>query len=255
MIDPTKVALVTGSRSRIGLAIAQLLAAHGWSIIVHTSTDEGEARRISMQLNDRPMPIWRSDLTQVDGALASFSNDILPAYPSVALVLNASIFQNESVNRVESAMLQRMMAIHFEASVLLMQAAATSRDSAGQAVVILDQNVENLHGDFVAYCLSKTAMYAAIPRIALLWSPYRVNAVAPGPTLPLDVPGHAAAFHKAVHRTPLRRPVAPADVAKAVLFLLEADAVTGQTIFVDSGQRLKQWREPFAVGVRGDGQA
>ena len=39
-------------------------------------------------------------------------------------------------------------------------------------------------------------------------------------------------------RYPLERVPEPAEIAEAVLFLLRADSVTGQIIFVDGGQNL-----------------
>jgi NAD(P)-dependent dehydrogenase (short-subunit alcohol dehydrogenase family) len=52
-------------------------------------------------------------------------------------------------------------------------------------------------------------------------------------------PGKGDAYvHDLAGATPLQRRPAPADVAEAVAYLLGAEAVTGQTIFVDGGQRL-----------------
>jgi NAD(P)-dependent dehydrogenase (short-subunit alcohol dehydrogenase family) len=126
--------------------------------------------------------------------------------------------------------------------------AAAQRFPKGQALMVLDQNVENLHDQFLSYCLSKGAMHAAMKRLALALAPFRVNAVAPGPTLPLP-DADLAAFEAAAQATPLQGAVAPEDVADAVAWLLDARRVTAQTIFVDAGQHLKQWREPAAPGA------
>ena len=47
-------------------------------------------------------------------------------------------------------------------------------------------------------------------------------------------------------RFPLQGAVDPAEVADAVAWLLDARRVTAQTIFVDAGQHLRQWKEPAA---------
>ncbi|MDH5541304.1 MAG: SDR family oxidoreductase, partial [Rhizobacter sp.] len=72
----------------------------------------------------------------------------------------------------------------------------------------------------------------------------RVCAVAPGVTL-LSGPMSKREFEQAQTLTPLRRSSTPADVARAVRFLLDAPAVTGTTLLVDGGQHLA--RQPRDV--------
>jgi len=66
--------------------------------------------------------------------------------------------------------------------------------------------------------------------------------VAPGPTL-RSIHQTEAEFEAEWSATPLARPVTPAAVAEAVIWLARAPCVTGQTIAVDSGQHLS-WRTP-----------
>ncbi|MEK7668692.1 MAG: SDR family oxidoreductase, partial [Gemmatimonadota bacterium] len=66
----------------------------------------------------------------------------------------------------------------------------------------------------------------------------RVNAVAPGPVeLPVD--WDAAATKRILETTPLRRLGRVDDVVSAVLFLLENDFLTGTTLVVDGGRRVR----------------
>jgi NAD(P)-dependent dehydrogenase (short-subunit alcohol dehydrogenase family) len=64
----------------------------------------------------------------------------------------------------------------------------------------------------------------------------RVNAVAPGITLPSGDQTDAG-FAAVASDNLLRRPVGAAAVAAAVVYLLGARSVTGQTLYVDCGQR------------------
>jgi NAD(P)-dependent dehydrogenase (short-subunit alcohol dehydrogenase family) len=162
----------------------------------------------------------------------------------IALVHNASAFENDDRSSVTGARWQMHHAVHYETPVRMMLALAQAFPR-GQAVLLLDQNVENLHEQFLSYCLSKGAMHAAMKRLALALAPFRVNAVAPGPTLPLPEADRAA-FEAAAQATPLQGAVDPAEVADAVAWLLDARRVTAQTIFVDAGQHLRQWKEPAA---------
>ena len=68
----------------------------------------------------------------------------------------------------------------------------------------------------------------------------RVNGIGPGPTLP-SIHQDAAAFAAEAEATLLQRPSSPAEIGRALTYLIDASAVTGQLIAVDSGQHLA-WR-------------
>jgi len=249
---PDRLAIVTGGHARVGEAISRLLAARGWSVLIHARQGAARAQALSQELHGPDSPgIWVADLAAPDAALASFAE--LLASPrlsgaarprQIALVHNASIFENDDRDSVTSERWRAHHALHYETPVRLMLALARACPE-GQAVVLLDQNVENLHDQFLSYCLSKGAMHAALKRLALSLAPFRVNAVAPGPTL-VPATADVAAFEAAAQATPLGGAVDPREVADAVAWLLEAHRVTAQTIFVDAGQHLRQWREPAA---------
>ena len=67
----------------------------------------------------------------------------------------------------------------------------------------------------------------------------RVNAIAPGTVLLPDDWSRDDAAHLTA-TTPLKREGTPDDVAHAMLFLLEADYVTGETIVVDGGRNIRR---------------
>ena len=66
-----------------------------------------------------------------------------------------------------------------------------------------------------------------------------MNAVAPGLILP-PAGEDEAYLARLARRLPLERHGEPEDVARAVVFLLESDFITGQVIFVDGGRHLKR---------------
>jgi NAD(P)-dependent dehydrogenase (short-subunit alcohol dehydrogenase family) len=247
---PVRIALVTGGHARVGRAISEALAARGWRVLLHAFRGTDRAEALDRQLNPPPhgpLGVWQADFSDTAATLASFETLLatLPAEAELALVHNASAFENDERDSVTLARFRMHHAVHYEVPVLLTLAAAR-RFPRGQALMVLDQNVANLHDQFLSYCLSKGAMHAALPRLALSLAPFRVNAVAPGPTLPLP-DANLAAFDAAARATPLQGAVAPEDVADAVAWLLDARRVTAQTVFVDAGQHLQQWREPAAL--------
>jgi hypothetical protein len=104
---------------------------------------------------------------------------------------------------------------------------------------LLDQKLWNPNPDYLSYTMSKAALQAATPALALALAPrVRVCGIAPGITL-ASGPMDDAEFERAHRMTPLQRGATPSDIARGVRYLLEAPAVTGTTLLVDGGQHLQ----------------
>jgi pteridine reductase len=114
-----------------------------------------------------------------------------------------------------------------------------------QVIHILDQRILNPVADQLAYTLSKQALWQATRTLAISLAPaVRVNAIAPGLTLPTQdyAPGQ---MDRIAGMMPLGLLPSPADIAEAALYLASARAVTGQTIFVDGGANLTAFPQDF----------
>jgi NAD(P)-dependent dehydrogenase (short-subunit alcohol dehydrogenase family) len=90
--------------------------------------------------------------------------------------------------------------------------------------------------DHLSYTLTKYALQGFTTLMAQTLAPrFRVNAIAPGYTLP-DVDAETDAhFNKHHGNTPLQRGPTADDIAEAAAYLLSASAVTGQTLIIDGG--------------------
>ncbi len=106
---------------------------------------------------------------------------------------------------------------------------------------------------FFSYSLSKSALWAATRSMAQAYAPLkiRVNGVGPGPVLP-NTPQGEDGFAAEVAGLPLQHAVTPDEIAAAVLYLAEAQSVTGQMIAVDAGQHLA-WQTPDVVNRKPPG--
>jgi NAD(P)-dependent dehydrogenase (short-subunit alcohol dehydrogenase family) len=161
--------------------------------------------------------------------------------PLTLLVNSASVFEPDEIESLERARFERTMAVNLTAPVFLAQAFAAQAPEGASIVNIVDQRVLKPTPRFFSYTLSKSALHDATATLAQGLAPrIRVNAVAPGPTLPSPRQSDGQ-FAAQAASLPLKQGPSPEDIAAAVLYLAQAKSVTGATIAVDGGQHLA-WR-------------
>jgi NAD(P)-dependent dehydrogenase (short-subunit alcohol dehydrogenase family) len=245
--DIPATALVTGAANRIGRAIALDLAAAGWSVAVHhnRSVDAASDLVDDITANDGRAVAIAADLTEDVQTAALLTETADRLGPVTCLVNNASVFEHDSVESATRASWDRHMNVNLRAPFVLAQglAAALPADGCATIINIIDQRVWNLTPHFVSYTLAKSGLWTMTQTLAMALAPrVRVNAIGPGPTLP-SARQSEAHFAAQVERTPLRRAVTRDEICAAVRFILDAPALTGQMIALDSGQHLG-WQHP-----------
>jgi NAD(P)-dependent dehydrogenase (short-subunit alcohol dehydrogenase family) len=242
------VAFVTAAARRIGRSLAVEAARAGFDVAVHhrASAEDAEETAALVRAEGRQALVLAGDLTAHDaGALIARAEALGPV---TLLVNNASLFLDDRLETTTAADLDAHMAANVRAPVMLAQAfvAALQADRAGLVVNIIDQRVWRPTPQYFSYSLSKAALWYATQTMAQALAPrIRVNAIGPGPTFGSthQAPG---SFEAEAAGTPLGRRVTGEDIAAALRYLIDARAVTGQMIAVDSGQHLA-WRTPDIV--------
>lgn len=241
-----KKVLVTGASIRIGRAICVSLAEAGCEIAVHYNNSVDDARAlvdILAGMHTKAFSV-QADLT-LRGACERL---ILATREQMGeidiLVNNASVFHKQSLAAATPDAVMSEMLVNAFCPIELMRIFAReskANDSGwpeASIVNILDRRVAGCEKGAFPYCLSKNALHDATKMAARELGPaISVNAVAPGPILPPPGKGEGYLEEKAGPMVLAKRP-SPKDVANAVTFLLRAEGVTGQVVFVDSGQHL-----------------
>ena len=245
-----KLALVTGGFRRLGAVIASRLASEGWALALHCRemADPDHDLAAILALHRTQWHGFAVDLA--DGAAIT---TLLPAIvrpfgraPDL-IVNNASRFVDDDASTVSVDALTAHMSVNLSAPVMLATglSALLEAGRTGAVVNITDQRVRQPNGDQLSYTLSKQALAAATETLARALAPkIRVNAVAPGLTMPTEDyrPAQMVALEEMM---PLRRLPEPDEIADAVLWLANAEAVTGQTLFVDGGAALRSFERDF----------
>jgi NAD(P)-dependent dehydrogenase (short-subunit alcohol dehydrogenase family) len=245
---PPPVALVTGGLHRVGAAISVALADAGYALALHRRSD-GEADASladALVRNGTEHHILSADLAAATGPGELFDAVIEVFGRTPALIVNnASLFEESMLATLDRPALDAALAVNLAAPVMLTQRLLAA-GGGGAVVNILDQRVRNPVPDQIAYSIAKQGLWQATRTLARAAAPHvRVNAVAPGLTLPTD-DYEAGRMERMAGRMPLHRLATPQHIADAVLYLARADAVTGQTIFVDSGANLTGFERDFA---------
>ena len=94
-------------------------------------------------------------------------------------------FEPDEIETLERAGFERTMAVNLAAPLFLAQGFAAQAGEGASIVNVLDQRVLKPTPRFFSYTLAKSALYTATTTLAQALAPrVRVNAVAPGPTLP-----------------------------------------------------------------------
>jgi pteridine reductase len=234
-----KLALITGGKRRVGAAIAKRLAADGWTLALHSHhpiADETAYPDAHSFVADLAEPSAGDRL--IDAVTSHFGT------PPTLLVNNASRFEWDDAASITPQSLAEHHSVN-AATPILLTIALSRTNATGSVVNILDQRIQNPNGDQLAYTLSKTALAGSIRTLAASLAPrWRINAVAPGLTLPTD-DFDDAQMERLKGLMPLAVLSQPEDIAEAVAYLAAARAVTGQTIFVDGGANLKSFDRDF----------
>ena len=244
--------IVTGGSRRIGKKISQLLSSAGFPVIIHYNSSSSEAEELASELRSRG---GMAETLMCDLSSTSDLEDMIERADAIfnvgiaGLVNNASMYSYDDVDSIDHRSFSSHMSVNAYAPLTL--STQMHKRGRGWVVNILDFKVESPNSDFLSYTISKFALASITDILARELAPVlRVNAVAPGHTLTSDYLDEEK-LESTNSSTPLGVGPSPDDIADAVLYLAKAKSVTGQTIFVDGGERFRQQpRDPAFSGDR-----
>ena len=243
MIVPDRgVALVTGAGHRVGRAIALALGARGWRVAVHYHRAAGGADETVATIHDAGGHAVAFDADLSDPvAASSLTTRVVAALGRLDVLVNSAAGMERSpIGATTASLFDAIIALNLRAPFLLAQAAAGVMPPGGAIVNIADHMAEEPWPDYAVHGISKAGIVAMTRHLAAALAPgIRVNAVSPGFVLaPEGLPAGAAERFAA--QTPLARIGTPDDIAHAVLHLLDATYMTGETLHVDGGRRVRR---------------
>jgi len=241
-----RVALITGGK-RIGAVIARRFAEAGADValVYNRSREEAEdTARVIRALGRRAITL-RADVSDPTDCARVVDETAQELGRLDVLVNMASLYEAKPLAELTVRDWDRQLQVDLRAGFLCAMAAVPHMRGRGGGRIINFSDWVAASGrprypGYLPYFVAKRGVIALTEALALELAADQilVNAIAPGPILPPE--GSNADEHAAVEKvTPLGRWGGEEEIAKAALFLVTSDFVTGETIRVDGGRHVK----------------
>ncbi|MEU4423073.1 SDR family NAD(P)-dependent oxidoreductase [Actinoplanes sp. NPDC024001] len=246
LLDLTgKVALVTGSTRGIGWCTAQLLAAHGATVIVNGRTDADAVQARAGELEStyaRPAAGVVCDVADPDEIRGTYQLIFREHGRLDVLVNNAGILDDALLGMVSDDMIERSFRVNTFGAIHHLQAAARLMQRKKRGSIVNLSSIIGVVGNEgqTVYSATKSALIGLTKSAAKELAPHqiRVNAIAPGfidTDMTRALPPEK--FEERAAGIKMGRTGTPEDIARSVLFFASdmSTYVTGQVLGVDGG--------------------
>ncbi len=225
--------VITGGSRGIGAATVELFAAQGHRVYFLYEKNHDAAAAVAQKTGATAICC---DVANGEAVKAAFAG-----IPEVdVLVCNAGICHYGLMSMVEEAEWDRIFAVNVKGIYHCVNAAmpAFLRKQSGSIVTVSSMWGQVGASCEAAYSATKGAVIALTKALAKELGPsgIRVNCVAPGVIL-TDMCANVEedVLQSLAEESPLGKNGSPADIAKAIAYLAEADFITGQVLAVNGG--------------------
>ena len=236
-----RVALVSGAAKRLGRSVALGLAREGANLAIHYGKSAFEANSLVKEIETLgpEAAAFSTELTNVSG-VQNLIDDVLRHFGRLDILVNcAANFIETKFGETTEKTWDASLDTNLKAPFFCAQAAAPHLAKSGRGVIINFADIGGLLGwrEYLPHSLSKAGIILMTRILAKELAPaVRVNAVAPGT---ITMPGDPSEWQSDyIRRAPLHRTGRPDEIVDAVLYLIHAEFVTGQTLVLDGGRTL-----------------
>jgi 3-oxoacyl-[acyl-carrier protein] reductase len=238
-----RVAIVTGASRGIGAAVAERLAADGFTVIINYSGDTKSAEALARKIEGKGGRALTAKADVSDpNAVRGMFDTAEAAFGGVnVLINNAGIMKLAKIADSDDALFDQHIAVNLKGSFNAMREAAKRLRAGGRIVNFSTSVVGTRPETYGVYTATKAAIESmtAILSKELRGRNVTVNAVAPGPVATdLFLAGKSQELIDRLARmNPMERLGMPEDIASAVAFLVGPDGgwINGQVLRANGG--------------------
>ncbi|MEV0371717.1 SDR family oxidoreductase [Streptomyces sp. NPDC050636] len=245
-MSETRVALITGSSSGIGAAIARRMAAEGINVVVNSTRSETAGKELAAELPDAVYV--QGDVANPDDARRMVETAV-NAYGRLDILVNNAgatrFIPLDDLNAADADVWRSVFEVNVFGAWQMITAAVPNLRASGSGSIVNISSVAGTRalGSSIPYAVSKASLNHLTRLLAAQLGPsIRVNAIAPGL---IETPWYDDAEEVwessrewITANAPLRRVGTPQDVAEAALYLVNAAYTTGDVLTVDGGRHI-----------------
>ena len=253
MAVDNKVAIITGSATGVGAAVATMLARNGVHVVVNYTKSRADAEAVIARCAALGVDtlLQQADVSD-DGACRRMVDEAVKKWGRIDYLVNnaaaTKFVDHADLEGLSAADFQRIFGVNVVGPFQMSRAVAPHMKRVGRGAIV---NVSagasiNGGGSSMAYAASKAALNTLTLSLARTLAPeIRVNAVCPGMVTSrwmeqgIGSERYAASVKRVAATAPLQGVSTPEDIAEPVVWLLEnARQVTGETLLIDAGIHL-----------------
>jgi pteridine reductase len=236
-----KVAFITGAAKRIGRETTRTLHKAGYNVVIHYNTSKSDAQRLADELNQ--VRSFSAQIIQGDllatANLKRLGEQVIAHYGRLDLLVNnASSFYPTAVTTTELEQWDDLMGTNLKAPFFLTKALMPQLElNKGCVINMVDIHAERPLLGYSVYCMAKAGLVMLTKSLSRELAPsIRVNGIAPGAILWHENELDEQDKNTVLDEIALRRMGDPKDIAEAILYLANANYVTGHILAVEGGR-------------------
>jgi len=244
-----QVALITGSTSGMGEAIARRFSNEGASVVIN-GTNEERGKSIEKSITDGGGSafFYKADVSNAEEVEAMVSAAVDRFSKLSILVPNAGILGNGLATEISLETWHQTIGVNLNGVYYLCRYGLPELTKAGGGTVIINASIASFKSfpNHPAYCASKGALIPLMKNLAKDYAEHkiRVNALCPGPVdTPLiwdsvkAFPNADSIIEETIQMTCTKRLGTPEDVAEAALYFASerSSFITGASLTIDGG--------------------
>ncbi len=255
------VAIITGSSSGVGAAVARMLAEKGSHVVVNCARSVADGERVVAECEalGAEATLCPADVS-IDADCRRLAETALKRWGRIDALVNSAgttkYVSHYDLEGLSSEDFLRIFSVNTLGPFQMARAVAPHMKARGEGAIVNVSSIAGLRGtgSSIAYGVSKAGLNILTQSLARVLAPeIRVNAVCPGfiqgrwvkDALGDDYEKHMASWQ---NNSPLRKAATPEEVGATILWLVESAVLTtGQTIVTDAGMLLG----PAGSGVTG----